>query len=210
MKNIWSDEEITKAISLIKEGKNYKDIATVLGRTKKAVTNKLNKIGCGFQSINPKLKDDCTVNEKFCSTCKEKKNKDEFNKNKKIKDGYNNVCRTCSNARCTQYYSENIEKQKKITINRSKLQKQFNRERLYEYYLEHPCVDCGEADPIVLESDHIDRKTKKSKIAKMVSSGLTWETILDELKKCETRCANCHRKRTAKQLNWYKWRISNK
>lgn len=33
----------------------------------------------------------------------------------------------------------------------------------------------------------------------------SWDEILDEIKKCEVVCANCHRIRTAKQFNWYSW-----
>ena len=31
-----------------------------------------------------------------------------------------------------------------------------------------------------------------------------WKTVLEEINKCEVRCANCHRQKTAKDENWYK------
>ena len=37
----------------------------------------------------------------------------------------------------------------------------------------------------------------------MVSSILSWDTIMKEVAKCEVRCANCHRRRTAKQRGYY-------
>ena len=64
------------------------------------------------------------------------------------------------------------------------------------YLREHPCVDCGEEDPVVLEFDHL--RDKKFPISK----GLTdrnWQDVLDEIAKCEVVCANCHRRRTAKR-----------
>lgn len=63
------------------------------------------------------------------------------------------------------------------------------------------CVDCGENDLVVLEFDHV-RGTKKYTIAEMVNTGSGLESILAEVAKCEVRCANCHRRRTAKQFNW--------
>lgn len=72
------------------------------------------------------------------------------------------------------------------------------------YFKEHPCLDCGEDDPIVLEFDHRDPKEKKNNIPRLISNGNSWKTILIEIGKCDVRCANCHRRRTAKQFNWLK------
>lgn len=61
------------------------------------------------------------------------------------------------------------------------------------YFHNHPCVDCGETDPIVLEFDHLQDK----KFA--ISAGIrnrNWADVLDEIAKCEVVCANCHRRRT--------------
>jgi hypothetical protein len=33
-----------------------------------------------------------------------------------------------------------------------------------------------------------------------------WRRVLVEIEKCDVRCANCHRKRTAQQFGWRKGR----
>ena len=59
------------------------------------------------------------------------------------------------------------------------------------------CADCGESDPLVLEFDHIDPATKRNTIHKLVSHAHSWSAVLTEIERCDVRCANCHRRRTA-------------
>jgi hypothetical protein len=70
--------------------------------------------------------------------------------------------------------------------------------------LSHPCVDCGEADPIVLDFDHVTGKKRKG-VSDLAGQGFNIEALKAEIAKCVVRCANCHRRRTAKQLGHYKW-----
>jgi hypothetical protein len=67
---------------------------------------------------------------------------------------------------------------------------------LIEFFKTHPCVDCGETDPVVLEFDHL--RDKSFAIGPALSRN-SWQSILDETKKCEVVCANCHRRRTAQR-----------
>ena len=67
---------------------------------------------------------------------------------------------------------------------------------LLEYFATHPCTDCGETDPLVLEFDHVDEKGEKAFEVARNFAERRWQDILDEMKKCEVVCANCHRKRT--------------
>jgi hypothetical protein len=59
------------------------------------------------------------------------------------------------------------------------------------YLVNHPCVDCGESDPLVLEFDHVRGKTHNVSSMK----GYTKKRVLEEIRKCEVRCANCHKRR---------------
>lgn len=74
-------------------------------------------------------------------------------------------------------------------------------EKRLAYLKEHPCVDCGEADPVVLDFDHKDKKTKTASISKLMYGHRKWESILPEVRKCVVRCANCHRRRTRTQID---------
>jgi hypothetical protein len=78
-----------------------------------------------------------------------------------------------------------------------------NRELIYGFLAQHACVECGEADPRVLEFDHV-RGEKKGNISDMVRRGVPWARVTEEIQKCEVRCANCHRRRTVSQFKWFK------
>ena len=78
-----------------------------------------------------------------------------------------------------------------------------NRELIYNYYATHPCIVCGESDPIVLEFDHKAEFEKIGNISDMVGQASSISAIQKEIDKCDVLCANCHRRQTAKQFNWY-------
>jgi len=63
---------------------------------------------------------------------------------------------------------------------------------------------CGETDPLVLQFDHRDGTTKIDTVGTMVNRA-NWNTLLAEIAKCDVRCANCHRLRTAQKFQWTKW-----
>ncbi|MFA6476600.1 MAG: hypothetical protein WCV68_04330 [Candidatus Paceibacterota bacterium] len=77
------------------------------------------------------------------------------------------------------------------------------REKLLNFLSSKSCLDCGEDDPIVLEFDHINPKSKFKTIAKMLSGHYSWDSVLAEISKCEIRCANCHRKKTYGQYGCF-------
>ena len=67
-------------------------------------------------------------------------------------------------------------------------------EYLIWYFSTHPCFDCGEVDPMVLEFDH--RGDKAFDIARGLRDR-NWGALSKEIAKCDVVCANCHRRRTA-------------
>ena len=83
---------------------------------------------------------------------------------------------------------------------RRKVLRNDRRKWLYEYLLGHPCVDCGETDPVVLEFDH-RRGDKEIEISRAVNN---WSLprLCEEITKCDVLCANCHARRTAVDHGW--------
>jgi hypothetical protein len=77
------------------------------------------------------------------------------------------------------------------------------REELLSFLLTKKCMDCGENDPIVLEFDHKNPNEKFKSIAKMLSGHYSWVSINKEIDKCEIRCANCHRRKSYTQFNYF-------
>ena len=74
--------------------------------------------------------------------------------------------------------------------------------RIDSYLEEHPCVDCGESNLIVLDFDHLRDKTDD--VANMVAAGRPWSEIENEINKCQVCCANCHARRTARRIGAYR------
>jgi L-lysine 2,3-aminomutase len=106
------------------------------------------------------------------------------------------MCRSCRSAYHRRHYLAN-KRQYIAHAAKSKKRQRIKRTRLIlEFFATHPCVDCGETDPVVLEFDHLHDKAFE------VTQGLewrSWQRILEEIEKCEVVCANCHRRRTARR-----------
>lgn len=77
-----------------------------------------------------------------------------------------------------------------------------NRQYVLTYLHDHPCVDCGEEDVVVLEFDHI--VDKDCKINDAIRRGFSIERLQREIDKCEVVCANCHRRRSYKRAGSYR------
>ena len=88
----------------------------------------------------------------------------------------------------------NARKRRRVHACRSR-----NRRFVQEYPHSHPCVDCGIADPLVLEFDHV-RGNKRTDISSLVHAATALGLLQDEIRTCVVRCPNCHRRKTAMTL----------
>jgi len=140
---------------------------------------------------------------KICSKCKfdyPAPLKDYFNKKSDTKDGLQRQCKKCIAEFHKEHYQERKSYYKKKALKHNAEYRLRNLQFMVDYLKQHPCIDCGETDPVVLEFDH--RGNKDYTVSKMVYYSL--EAIQEEIAKCDIRCGNCHKRKTAKQFNYYK------
>lgn len=143
---------------------------------------------------------------KVCTTCNRDYPvplEDYFSKKKSAKDGLQSECKRCHSDYIKLHYKDNKSYYKDKAAVRNKVVRPQILQFVVDYLKTHPCVDCPEKDPIVLEFDHV-RGIKLDNISSMIRNGNSQQAIEVEIAKCEVRCANCHRRKTAKQFNYYK------
>lgn len=110
-------------------------------------------------------------------------------------------CRPCRRIYDNAYHKRRTAESLKSLAEKKEARRVVATQFVWDYLKENPCVHCGEADPTVLDFDHIDRATKSGEISRLVTGSLI--KLKSEIVKCQTLCANCHRRRTAEQFNWY-------
>jgi hypothetical protein len=108
-------------------------------------------------------------------------------------------CRPCQREYSRRHYQCNSTQHNQRRRANQKRYLRRNREMMNELLKSAECIDCGETDPVVLEFDHV-RGKKKNNISDLVRNAFGWKRISDEISKCEIRCANCHRRRTAERF----------
>jgi hypothetical protein len=131
-----------------------------------------------------------------CGRCGNEKSLEEFAWRRRARGQRDNYCRPCRADYKQEHYLANKQRYIDSARQRKKAMIEERFQYLIVYLREHPCVDCGEEDPIVLEFDHL--RDKKFGISKGLQDR-SWQSVLDEIAKCEVVCANCHRRRTARR-----------
>lgn len=145
---------------------------------------------------------------KRCTSCGVDKPVTEFSFRRSAVDGRASWCRDCFKVNWRKRYYGNHDAYKKRHSASQKRLRRDKARRVYEYLKQHPCVDCGEADPVVLEFDHKGDAIKLESVTQMIVSNASWENIFEEIRKCDVRCANCHRRRTAAQFGYKRFVFS--
>jgi hypothetical protein len=109
-------------------------------------------------------------------------------------------CREC----CRIYMRERGELHVRQTYAARRRRREAARRYLLTLLAKSECTDCGLADPVVLEFDHVG--PKGFHISDLVTHGYSLRRIERELEACEVVCVNCHRHRTARRAN--SWRVN--
>jgi len=127
---------------------------------------------------------------------------------------YDKIVKTLGCAKSTVAYHLGLGQKEKSSLRSLKrrdkknktdsMQRAFIREFIFRYKKIKGCSDCGIKNPIVLDFDHRDRSIKIIRVSQMIKGSVSIVAIKEEIRKCDIRCANCHRIKTAKELNWYK------
>jgi hypothetical protein len=112
--------------------------------------------------------------------------------NSEICKRYRESHREAVAARLKSWYTRNTHRYTKY----AKDARVRNREFLNEYKRNHPCIDCGENDIVVLDFDHRVGVKKLFTIGEKAGTTTSIEKLQAEIDKCDVRCANCHRRRT--------------
>ena len=134
---------------------------------------------------------------KVCIRCHQEKPLEEFPLKSSLRGTRQTVCKRCTADRSNRWYYANRDAHiKNVRMNTIEYRNEVSQ-YTWNYLATHPRVDCGESDPIVLDFDHV-RGKKVAAISTMIGRGFQLERIKEEIEKCEVRCSNCHRRKTAK------------
>ncbi len=143
--------------------------------------------------------------KKVCPGCgEERDSENDFRWKYKDRGIRQRWCKYCQATANKDHYRNNKKDYLNRALNRNARVKTENRQRLYAYLSEHPCVDCGATDVRILEFDHV-RGKKSANIAELLNNAASWSTIEKEIAKCEVRCANCHRIKTTERGSWWRF-----
>jgi hypothetical protein len=114
----------------------------------------------------------------------------------RLRDGHQWWCRRCFAA----YFRERGDLHRRQSGAAKAVRQHALRAHVLEHLTRHPCADCGEVDPVVLEFDHVTEKI--ASISSLVADTATQDSVDVEIARCEVVCANCHRRRTARRAGW--------
>ncbi len=140
---------------------------------------------------------------KVCTQCFVEKDIAEFPLQNQFTLKRQSYCKDCKSIMHRNWYERNKGYQKENAKKHRIDYRQTLRQYVLDYLSNHPCLMCGESDPVVLEFHHA-RGEKETDVSVLIGRGSSLEKLQVEIEKCDVLCANCHRKLTAKERGWFK------
>jgi len=110
------------------------------------------------------------------------------------------ICLECQRAYTNGWYARNSERSIAAAAKRTRSRRKSARAKAGVVRV--ACVDCCEANPLLLDFDHL--WDKRADVSYMIHAGMSWKTIETEIDKCVIRCANCHARKTAREQGSYR------
>jgi hypothetical protein len=130
---------------------------------------------------------------KRCGKCARELPYEAFNR---MKDGLQHWCRDCFR----DYFRSRGDLHRRQSAAARRKRVAAARRHVAEHLRANPCVDCGEADLRVLDFDHVADKV--ALVSALAAWGAPTARLDAEIAGCEVRCANCHRRATARRAGW--------
>ena len=145
---------------------------------------------------------------KKCCACGLEKSENEFHWKNKAKGQRQYRCKECWSEMNRDRYDKDPEYYRNKAKEWNSASKKKTITKIIDYLEEHPCVECGETNPIVLSFDHdTSANNKVLEVGAMVSRSWGWTKIKKEIDKCQVLCMNCHTKKTARDGNFMMYAI---
>lgn len=138
---------------------------------------------------------------KTCIRCNIEKSIEDFYRRAANKDGRQGYCKECAKIHYKTWQEQSPERKNRHAEWRKQRVAEV-RKLFIQYMKDKCCIDCGNTNIIVLQHDHVSGD-KKFGVTEMINRGHSWEAVLQEIAKCEIRCANCHTIVTAQRGNWW-------
>jgi hypothetical protein len=139
----------------------------------------------------------------WCCACGKHKPPADFSYADQARGVLNAYCRKCHAAYRHAHYLANKPEYIRRAIAQRKALREANRHNALLYLSTHPCIVCRVDNPVVLEFDHRDPREKLTEVSRLIMSK-RWLRVLAEIEKCDVRCINCHRRKTAREFGWAK------
>lgn len=124
---------------------------------------------------------------KFCNSCQTEKPIDQFNFKNITKQTRQSKCKDCQKIASNNHYQNN----KNIYIERASEKKKEIRAQYQKLKKQYQCA-CGESHPACIEFHHPEDNKEKD-VSTFFNEG-AFNKGLQEIEKCISICANCHRK----------------